>query len=307
MFCIHCGNQISDEAKFCPKCGKAVEEKISQGICSEQSAVGKNLKKKYFIWILLGVVVIVGILFIWMNTNSSKEKQTDETVVSETGADEEILADHTEQEVVATESIEPEETVVEETAEESGKSEENQKALEAYYNVLVNNVAARGYYDNDELFIHMDYPYEIGYYCLYDFDSDGIDEFIGTGMLPSLEEGICDGTLILDYMGNSVYVTIGYPTACYGVVPLRNGRLCTFEAEMIENETTYSIKDYDRFLPSGTIVFTAYDDGISSQYYIDGVQVDKETFNLELQMMVLSHQIPDSNWKEYDAENLTFY
>ena len=317
MFCIHCGNRISDEAKYCPKCGKAVDEKISQEISSEQSAVGKNCKKKYFIWILLGVVVIVGILFIWMNTNSSKEKQTDETVVSENGADEEILAEQTEQEVVATESIEPEETipesavaeetVVEETAEGSGKSEENQKALEAYYNVLVNGAAAQGLLRGGDWFFGTDYPYGIGYFCLYDFDSDGIDEFIGTGMFPNLVEGTCEGTLLLDYMENDVYVLTGHPTIGYGLVPLTNGCLCSFEVGMIAYETTYRVEEYDRDSVQEATVFAAYDDGISSRYSINGVQVDEETFNTYLQEKVLSKQIPDSNWKEYDAENLTFY
>lgn len=88
---------------------------------------------------------------------------------------------------------------------------------------------------------------------------------------------------------------------------MTNGCLYTFEAEMIAYETTYRVKEYDRDFVQEATIFAAYDDGISSRYSINGVQVDEETFNTYLQENVLSKQIPDSSWIEFDAENLTFY
>ena len=69
MFCIKCGNQIPDEAKFCPKCGQAVqgkeEEKLEKKIEKKFSKQGeKSPVWKKIVTVLVAIVVIVAGYFV---------------------------------------------------------------------------------------------------------------------------------------------------------------------------------------------------------------------------------------------------
>ena len=66
MFCIKCGTQIPDEAKFCPKCGQAVqgkeEEKLEKKIEKKSSKQGEKspVWKKILIALVAIAVIVAG-------------------------------------------------------------------------------------------------------------------------------------------------------------------------------------------------------------------------------------------------------
>ncbi|GEM_PF-1647349 len=64
MFCTDCGNQVSDEAKFCPKCGSTINAKPQQVVFSNgevQKESSLNKVKDFFIKykVVFGVLIVV--------------------------------------------------------------------------------------------------------------------------------------------------------------------------------------------------------------------------------------------------------
>ncbi len=64
MFCTDCGNQVSDEAKFCPKCGSTINAKPQQVVFSKgemQKESSLNKVKDFFIKykVVFGVLIVV--------------------------------------------------------------------------------------------------------------------------------------------------------------------------------------------------------------------------------------------------------
>lgn len=65
MFCIKCGNQIPDEAKFCPKCGQAVqgnvEEKVEEKVEKKSVKTGKIPPVLKIILIVVAVIAAINV------------------------------------------------------------------------------------------------------------------------------------------------------------------------------------------------------------------------------------------------------
>lgn len=65
MFCKHCGNEISNDSKFCPYCGKASIEPIIQSTAIQNTETQftqkpKNSKKsKIFLGVIIAIVLII--------------------------------------------------------------------------------------------------------------------------------------------------------------------------------------------------------------------------------------------------------
>ena len=56
MYCVRCGEQLSDDAKFCPSCGSSTQTN------AEQSSVESNSSDSG-IWIFLGIISALVALF----------------------------------------------------------------------------------------------------------------------------------------------------------------------------------------------------------------------------------------------------
>ena len=71
MYCIKCGNQIPDGAKFCPSCGQAVQEKVERKIEKKSSNQGKKLPiwKKILIALVAITVIVAGYFIAIENWN----------------------------------------------------------------------------------------------------------------------------------------------------------------------------------------------------------------------------------------------
>lgn len=71
MFCVKCGNQLSDEAVFCNKCGKKVEKQIRAKFGEKQfveQKATKSKKKKWLLW-CIPVVVIAALVVCYFAFN----------------------------------------------------------------------------------------------------------------------------------------------------------------------------------------------------------------------------------------------
>ena len=73
MYCIHCGNPIPDNSKFCPQCGKEqviqkIETKIEtrgqETTPNPLSSFKKTISKAAIIWYCVWVVLHLGLLLI---------------------------------------------------------------------------------------------------------------------------------------------------------------------------------------------------------------------------------------------------
>ncbi len=69
MFCRNCGDEISDNSKFCPKCGEALKG-ISKTVAGESTNNKEKVLKevgclvKIFKWLLIGFIVITGLVIL---------------------------------------------------------------------------------------------------------------------------------------------------------------------------------------------------------------------------------------------------
>lgn len=123
MYCGNCGNQIPDDAKFCPKCGTLTQEKASYVQPEEKyskienskkhKAEGRNTDKtKTDIMpiLIVGVgalIVVLGVICFILFTNGKKDKE-----------DTKQAAQAQEQQTEEAEEAKPEETKPEEEPEE---------------------------------------------------------------------------------------------------------------------------------------------------------------------------------------------
>lgn len=73
-FCTKCGNEVADGTKFCPKCGGAMQVKVSKGKTSVDKAAPKMVVDKK---IIIGAVVLVALILIISGASKSKHKKYD--------------------------------------------------------------------------------------------------------------------------------------------------------------------------------------------------------------------------------------
>ncbi len=69
MYCIHCGNPIPDNSKFCPQCGKEqiiqkIETRGQETTPNPLSSFKKTISKTAIIWYCVWVVLHLGLLLI---------------------------------------------------------------------------------------------------------------------------------------------------------------------------------------------------------------------------------------------------
>lgn len=81
MYCKHCGQQLPDDAAFCPKCGKAVDNPPpAQPAVSGPHKMKENAepkKKKSGGWLALVMAIICGIIFFfWAIGSAALEAET---------------------------------------------------------------------------------------------------------------------------------------------------------------------------------------------------------------------------------------
>lgn len=70
MFCKHCGNQVEDNSKFCPACGKNLESNIPQS----------NTKFQLH-WILIFVAIGLGLLSLLLGLNMGDYVEAEEVIL----------------------------------------------------------------------------------------------------------------------------------------------------------------------------------------------------------------------------------
>lgn len=59
MFCVKCGSPLAEDARFCSKCGAAVEEGMPQGTPAVQTGNGRQVVNRWLL-LLFVVVLLVG-------------------------------------------------------------------------------------------------------------------------------------------------------------------------------------------------------------------------------------------------------
>lgn len=104
MYCINCGNQVSDQAKFCSKCGVTMKEVSQEGVPStvdlkKETSINKVknflVKNKIVVGILVLVLAIFGYMKFIHTDGSIKGtwQYSDEssTVIAEVGSRSKIL------------------------------------------------------------------------------------------------------------------------------------------------------------------------------------------------------------------------
>lgn len=64
MKCIHCGAEISDEAKFCPECGKSLTEPVQKAEEPKNEKSKKEKKKGSCLGTILKVIGAIVVLFV---------------------------------------------------------------------------------------------------------------------------------------------------------------------------------------------------------------------------------------------------
>ena len=87
MFCVKCGSPLAEDARFCSKCGAAVEEGMPQGTPAQPAAQmplnaasssPRRWERKTVLW-LLAVVLVVGGYFVYQQY-LKPEVRTEQTV-----------------------------------------------------------------------------------------------------------------------------------------------------------------------------------------------------------------------------------
>lgn len=70
MFCKHCGNQVEDNSKFCPACGKNLESNIP-----------KSNTKFQLHWILIFVAIGLGLLSLLLGLNMGDNIEAEDVIL----------------------------------------------------------------------------------------------------------------------------------------------------------------------------------------------------------------------------------
>lgn len=78
-YCIHCGSEISDEAVFCTKCGKAVK-KVSGG---KKKATKKPLIIGCSVGIVLVSIIVVGLFATGVISGKKDDKTRLQEIIAE--------------------------------------------------------------------------------------------------------------------------------------------------------------------------------------------------------------------------------
>lgn len=83
MFCVHCGKELANDARFCNHCGKPVNN-AGAGTTQQPAAPAKE-QKNYVIWIVLGLLLIGSATILYADRSKEREmKEWMDTQYSDT-------------------------------------------------------------------------------------------------------------------------------------------------------------------------------------------------------------------------------
>ena len=105
MYCRKCGSELSEDTKFCPKCG-------TQIVVSGNNESEEIIKKPYWLWGILILVLLIAIIFVFKKSDNVEEETYNEVEIS--------TMYKNEAELTSIEDIDIQETIIStELAEES--------------------------------------------------------------------------------------------------------------------------------------------------------------------------------------------
>ena len=75
MYCRKCGSELSEDTKFCPKCG-------TQIVVSDNNESEEIKKKPYWLWGILILVLLIAIIFVFKKSDNVEEEAYNEVEIS---------------------------------------------------------------------------------------------------------------------------------------------------------------------------------------------------------------------------------